>query len=234
MRSAQSFSRRFREARLNLFFSLLESEPGIITILDVGGTARFWHDFRDRPELARAEVTLLNLPDSSENQQWSIDARNGPFRLVAGDARDMSQFEDELFDVVFSNSVIEHVGTYSDQRCAANEMRRVGRRFFVQTPNRFFPIEPHVHVPMFQFLPRAAKIGLHRRYKMGWSERAKTWLEAAAMVDSIRLLSEGEFRDLFPGARVYRERFAGMTKSLVAYGGWRARLGRDSISRARQ
>ena len=79
-------------------------------------------------------------------------------------------------------------------------------------------------MPLFQFYPRAVQVALVRRFKLGWMPRQPVYADARREVEQIRLLSRSEMRGLFPDASVYRERFAGMTKSLVAYGGWNARL----------
>jgi SAM-dependent methyltransferase len=119
--------------------------------------------------------------------------------FVEGDARDMP-FADLSFAVVFSNSVIEHVPRGRDRELAASEIRRVGLRYFVQTPNRWFPIEPHYMLPLFQFLPRRLRHYYDRRFHD----------------DQIDLLSARELQDLFPDAEIHRERFFGLTKSLLA------------------
>jgi 2-polyprenyl-3-methyl-5-hydroxy-6-metoxy-1,4-benzoquinol methylase len=72
----------------------------------------------------------------------------------------MPQFQNDEFDIVFSNSVIEHVGSYEEQNLMASEVRRVGKRYFIQTPNLFFPIEPHFLFPFFQFLPLDYRVTL--------------------------------------------------------------------------
>jgi hypothetical protein len=143
-----------------------------------------------------------------------------PFSSVAGDARAMPEFADAEFDVVFSNSVIEHVGGLEDQRRMAEEIQRVGRRFFVQTPNRRFPIEPHTVFPLFQFLPLAARVSLVRRFQLGWIPRTPDARAARGRICSIRLLTRAEFGELFPGATIHRERVCGLTKSFVACGGF--------------
>ena len=102
--------------------------------------------------------------------------------------------------------MIEHVGGYTDQQRMAGEIRRVGRRYFVQTPNRYFPIEPHFLFPGFQFLPESAR---RRLWRLGMP---RTPYEA------IELLDAAELRELFPDAVILRERAAGLTKSLIAAG----------------
>jgi hypothetical protein len=132
----------------------------------------------------------------------------------------MEQFGQSEFDVVFSNSVIEHVGTYPDQMRMADEVRRVGKRYFIQTPNRFFPIEPHFLLPFFQFLPLELRAQLLSRFDLGWMQKTPDLEAARETVDSIRLLSRADLQTLFPEASLYAERFLGLTKSFVAYHGW--------------
>jgi hypothetical protein len=140
----------------------------------------------------------------------------------------MGQFRAGEFDVVFSNSVIEHLGTLNEQRWMADEIRRVGKRYFVQTPNRYFPLEPHFLVPFFQFLPLRMRVQLVRRFDLGWYGMGgiPDPEHAEAVVRSIRLLSAGELLRLFPDGRLYRERLFGLTKSLIVYGGWEIPLER--------
>jgi hypothetical protein len=199
---------RMRERRFGLFRSLMGRLSGPVRVLDVGGRVDFWRMMGFANDTV---VTILN-----------IEAQTGVpgFQIIAGDARDMRELPDDAFDVVFSNSVIEHVGTWDDQRRAAAEMRRVGRRYFVQTPNRYFPIEPHFLVPGFQFLPVSVRAAMIARRKLGWMARAPDHAAAVAKVEQIRLLSRSEVRALFPGASIYTERLLGLPKSFVAYGGW--------------
>jgi 2-polyprenyl-3-methyl-5-hydroxy-6-metoxy-1,4-benzoquinol methylase len=149
-----------------------------------------------------------------------VDVTRANFTSVAGDAADLSRYAAASFDVVLSNSVIEHVETYERQAAMASEVQRVGRRFFVQTPNRWFPLEPHFLFPFFQFLPLEMRVLLLGRFDLGWHKRVRDKRAARAEVLSIRLMSGAELRRLFPGATMYRERFLGVTKSFVVYGGW--------------
>jgi SAM-dependent methyltransferase len=190
---------------------LLRQLPeGPVRILDVGGTPEFWSRALEGAP-ARWTIVVLNLA-----RPRTI---NPAVTLLRGDACRLP-FADGTFDVVFSNSVIEHVGTLEDQCRMANEIQRVGRRFFVQTPNRYFPIEPHFLLPLGQFLPKSFVAALLQRTNLGTIQRRPDPDLARAIVDEIRLLTLAEVRQVFPSATLYKERFAGLTKSFVAYGGW--------------
>jgi hypothetical protein len=132
----------------------------------------------------------------------------------------MPEFADRSFDVVFSNSVIEHVGGLENQERMAAEVIRIGRRYFIQTPNFGFPIEPHFLFPGFQWLPETSRIWLVRHFALGWVERAVDDRAARQLVRDNCLMTERQFRSLFPGAKIYKERFLGLTKSFIACGGW--------------
>src|ERR1044071_2026324 len=133
-RHPRSLASRMRAERYRRLRSLLDGLAKPVSILDVGGTTNVWETMglAGHPDV---QITLLNLelqPVSYSNM-----------RSVAGDGRDMSEFRDGEFDVVYSNSVIEHVGDAAQMTRMASEIRRVGKCYFVQTPNRYFPIEPH-------------------------------------------------------------------------------------------
>jgi SAM-dependent methyltransferase len=143
----------------------------------------------------------------------------GAAQWVAGDGRALP-FCDAAFDVVFSNSVIEHVGDPASQEQFAREVARVGCAFWVQTPNRWFPVEQHLLTPLVHWLPKSWQAAIVRRGTV-WSaltrpspDRRDFYIEH--FLRDIRLLGMGELQRLFPGARIVRERFLGMTKSLIA------------------
>lgn len=206
----RSLAVQFRRKRFALFRSLLSQLTKPIHILDVGGTESYWRtmgvDVGDQ-----IFITLLNLTQG----KMALPYVKG----MVGDARSI-QAEDSSFDVVFSNSVIEHVGSYQDQLKMATEVQRVGKRYFVQTPNKYFPLEPHFLFPFFQFLPAGVRIKLLQNFSLGWFPRTPDVQKAAEIIESIRLLDKREFVLLFPKAAIYEEKILGMTKSFVAYGGW--------------
>jgi ubiquinone/menaquinone biosynthesis C-methylase UbiE len=200
-----------RRARFALFLSLLDRLHGHLEILDIGGTQEFW-SLMTGGDPGDVRVTLLNI----EHQRVT----SSRFVSAVGDARTMPQFGNRSFDVVFSNSVIEHVGSYDDQRRMANEVMRVGKRYFVQTPNKRFPLEPHFLFPFFQYLPSTVRAQLIHRFDIGWYKRIPSIQKAREEVDSIQLLTRRRFADLFPGATIYEEKIVGLTKSFVAFRGW--------------
>ncbi|MCM8795458.1 MAG: WecB/TagA/CpsF family glycosyltransferase [Candidatus Omnitrophica bacterium] len=200
-------SSRFRDKRFAFFKSLTESLPKPIRILDVGGTPSFWQ--RLRTSQKDMEIYILNCHKEV--------IRNPYFKGIVGDARDMRQFRNGEFDIVFSNSVIEHLGDFDSQRRMANEIRRVGKHYFLQTPNRYFPLEPHFLFPFFQFLPYRFKNWLVTNFNLGWHGRIATKEEARREINSIRMLDEKELRELFPEAEIVKEKFLGLTKSFIVY-----------------
>lgn len=155
-------------------------------------------------------ITLVNI---EKNNILSTNIQS-----VTGDARDLPQFADQQFDIVFSNSTIEHVGDFDDQHRMAQEVKRLGKRYFIQTPNKFFPIEPHFAFPLFQFLPVSMRAWLAHNFAMGWrTNPIEDYQAAVDEVSSIRLLSQNEFQNLFPESNIYQEKYLGLNKSFVAY-----------------
>ena len=208
---AAVYGNRFRQRRLARFLALVDevvAVKGSCRILDVGGRHAYWQAleplWRDRP----CHITLVNLASETVS-----DRR---FASIAGDACDLARFGDRSFDLVHSNSVIEHVGRWQDQRRMADEVRRLAPRYFVQTPNFWFPIEPHFRVPLIHWLPEPWRVGIVMRHACGFYPRARSRDEARRILDDARLLDCGAMAELFPDAAIERERFAGFTKSLIA------------------
>ena len=205
-----SLGAKFRAKRLEdfeaLFYQVFK-EPRDLHILDVGGTDYFWQD-SSIIDLPNIRITLLNLHLEAPT--------HAAIHAVTGDATDMSQFEENQFDLVFSNSVIEHLYTFDAQKKMANEIMRVGKRFFIQTPNKNFPVEAHYALPFAQIMPKSwvyfilTKTHLSRLQK--WEKK-----QAQQYLDEIRLLDQGEMKVLFPGSELYLEKVLGLTKSFAAH-----------------
>jgi 2-polyprenyl-3-methyl-5-hydroxy-6-metoxy-1,4-benzoquinol methylase len=209
-RIKNSLASKMRMKRYSFFMSLINNIVDPITILDVGGTASYWNVVMISSE-KKVEITLLNRTKQVIN--------NEAFVSLEGDACNLN-FRDQSFDIVFSNSVIEHVGDLSDQKKMASEVRRVGKRYFLQTPNRSFPIEPHYIFPFFQFFPLKWQKWLIMHFNLGWMQRQTTDEGALEMINSIRLLNKQELINLFPGGKLFEEKIFGLTKSFIIYSGW--------------
>jgi hypothetical protein len=192
---------RFRRRRMHRFFALLAPPPEA-RVLDIGGTPQTWSSESEGD--AQFSVTLLNI------------RRNGHFEstrftAIEGDATELP-FADNAFHIAFSNSVIEHVGTWEKQQAFAREARRVARQLWIQTPARSFPIEAHLLAPYIQYLPKNVQHSIVR-----WTPRGLMTPDVVhEIVDEVRLLTYREVKQLFPDCLILKERLFGLTKSYVA------------------
>jgi len=200
MRLVDAVSLRSRRRKLRLFLD--ELHPTAQTsVLDVGadelafgegdgcGTLNFFEEHYPWPE----RITALGLQDGR-----GFSARYPAIRYVQGDACALP-FEDGEFDIVFSNAVIEHVGGRERQRQLVSEAIRVGRRVFITTPNRRFPVEVHTRLPLVHWLPERFA---HRVYRAA----------GKSFATEINLLSKRGLGSLFPG----RVRIVNLGLTLVA------------------
>ncbi len=210
----------WHNARADLFVRLMQPAEGA-RVLDLGGQdGSFMVRIRER---VRVDVTVADIGDAPNEA-----ARRHGFRAVILEEGKPLPFEDQEFDIVFCNSVIEHVTlpkrdcierrfanrewiaeSLASQTAFATELARVGRGYFVQTPHRAFPIEAHTWLPAVGWLPHNATVSVVRI-----SDRV--WVKQCGYVDW-NLLDERQMRDLFPGARIHVERVTGLPKSIVAY-----------------
>jgi hypothetical protein len=174
-------------------------------VLDLGGTPWSWQYAPVRPR----RVVTLNI-DRVQGPPW--------VEVMQGDACDPpGSVREAHFDLIFSNSVIEHVGGRWRRQAFAKTVREMAPHHWVQTPARSFPIEPHWLFPGFQFLPVGAKAVISRRWKFAHVEIDSSDRGAALeSVLDVELVSLPEFRHLFPDSRLVRERMFGLTKSLIA------------------
>ena len=192
---------RFRPGRMELFLKIFAVTTDT-KILDVGGEAELWGSIPLRPQ-----VTLLN---------YAASTRANGLPLIVADARNIP-VADKSYDICFSNSLIEHLWNWEGQVRVANEIRRVAKHYFVQTPNYWFPIEPHFLMPFFQYLPMPVRERL--AFCTPWQLMDRSPREdLLQLVHELQLLTARRMRRLFPEARIIRERFLGLTKSLIAVG----------------
>ena len=199
-----AISPRFRRKRMAELLRFARFAPGD-RVLDVGGLPWFWEGV---PLPCR--ITLLNLKNAPGMEQHA-----DRFDPVEGDATRLD-YPDGAFDLAISNSVIEHVGTWENQKRFAAEIRRVAKRLWVQTPARGFLVEPHLIAPVIHWLPRGAQRRLIRRFTVWGLYLKPDQARVDAFLDEVRLLSYAEMRELFPDCEIRRERVLGWTKSYVA------------------
>ena len=172
-------------------------------VLDLGGTAKHWETSPFRPK----SVVVVNLQAESSGLDW--------IAAVQGDAcKPPAPVHDTQFDLVYSNSLIEHLGGHA-RRCEfASVVHALAPHHWVQTPYRYFPIEPHWLFPGLQFLPQGARAWAIRRWPLSpaWPDRA----QALRDVLEVELLSQTEMNYYFPHSDIVKERVLGLTKSIVA------------------
>jgi hypothetical protein len=168
----------------DLFYSLYNNKP--LKILDIGGTQEYWEmmEFTD-PNLI--EVTIISID--------KIQVTLPNFRFVKMSAEDFDLLDFNC-DIVFSHSLIEHI----DHEIFAQIVRCFEKPYFIQTPNKYFPIEPHFLIPFFNFFPTSLK-----SYILGKAEEAKT----------INLLSKEELKKLFPNSKIYEGKIFRLTQSFA-------------------
>jgi SAM-dependent methyltransferase len=183
---ADRVSLRSRRRKLGLFMETMRPTAAT-TVLDIGAddsgfgaaggcaTLNFFEELYPWPE----RITAVGL-----NEGDAFRARYPRVTYVQADALALP-FYDGAFDVVFSNAVVEHVGGRPEQERFVQEALRVGRRAFVTTPNRWFPLELHTRLPLVHWLPERAA---HRAYDLA----RKPWAKEN------HLLGAGDLERLFP------------------------------------
>jgi len=194
------FSSQTRRRRM-AYFSRTMRLRDRMSVLDLGGQPMIWDGVS-----CTLDITILNLPGIAMADYSSRHS----IRYVEGDACAADAYGHRSFDLVFSNSVIEHVGDAGKRAAFAHEVRRLGRSYWVQTPSKWFPIEAHCGMPFWWFYPQWLRAHLIER----WRGKLPAWTE---MVEGTTVLTRGELERLFPEAAIWVERWFGMPKSYVAY-----------------
>jgi len=177
-------------------------------VLDVGGLPRAWQGVP-----IESEITILNIEALDDFEGSFLRANHVS---VVGDGTRL-QFADKSFDMVYSNSVIEHLGTWERQQAFAAEACRVGRGYWIQTPAREFPLEPHYFGPFVHWFSKPVQKRLLRNFTLWGLLGRPTEKILDAVLAELRLLTFREFRKLFPAGQTWVERVLGLPKSYTAY-----------------
>ena len=141
---------------------------------------------------------------------------DGFISAVRGDACDPPvEVRHDRFDLVVSNSLVEHVGGHAQRRRLAEVVHTAADRNWIQTPYRYFPVEPHWMFPGMQFLPFSARVAMSSVWPMG-NRRTPDRAEATEWAHEVELIGIAQMRSYFPESTIWLERLAGLVKSLVA------------------
>lgn len=219
--SVGSWFRRRRAALIMELIRASNSRFNKVTILDIGGRQSYWNIFPEKfLEENNVEITLVNysseLTDEIDHSE-QLASNRGRFKHIIADGCDMSQYDSMSYNLVHCNSVIEHVGNWERMSRLSSEIKRLAPAYYVQTPNFWFPIEPHFLTPAFHWLPEPIRIWLIQRVSLGHMSRQKNISDAVNVIESVRLLNSSMFFSLFKEAKYKHEWFMGLPKSLIAY-----------------
>lgn len=217
LRAADAYSARARQRRAELFHDVMSVES-TDQILDLGAS--------DCTHIAALGLDGTIYVADIDGAALADSAAKYGYTPVEIPPSGRLPFPDRYFDVVFCSSVIEHVTipkeelhlvrttaefrerAWKAQQDFAAEIRRIGKRYFVQTPYRYFLVESHTWLPgLVAVLPRQVQLRLIDFTNRWWPKRTQA---------DFNLLTVREFEQLFPDASILRERSMGMTKSLIA------------------
>jgi hypothetical protein len=200
-------SPHFRRRRFRKFLETF-SPTRSMRILDVGGLPRAWQGVP-----IESEITILNITPLDDFEGSFLQPNH---IAVLGDGTRLP-YPEQSFDIVFSNSVIEHLGTWERQQAFAAEACRVGKRYWIQTPAKEFPLEPHYFGPFVHWFSKPMQKRLLRNFTL-WGLLGRPTDETLDQVlAELRLLNFREFRLLFDGPQIWVERVLGLPKSYTAY-----------------
>lgn len=210
--SSRNTFRKKRIQSLNRIINDYIAAKGVCRIIDLGGTRGFWQVWKEELDFANITIDCINL--SVTTAPSTIDMPN--IRLVEGNACDLREVTDSAYDLAFSNSVIEHVGSWANKKAFAREAQRVARSYSVQTPSFSFPIEPHARTPFLHWLPDPVRYRIHLAKRTGFYQKASNLDEAMQALEDAKILDYRQMAYLFPDAVLEKEKFFGLTKSFTA------------------
>ena len=209
-----SFRSRLRKKRIKYLLGFMEKvinaeKKKEISICDIGGNYFYWSifPFEKFPGIT-FNITLVNIEEYKIFKEVVIPNVN--FSSLIADACNMNTIKDKQFDIAHSNSVIEHVGNWNRIKMMANEVNRIAKYYFIQTPNYGFPVEPHYVLPFVHWLPRTMQTKVLMKVKHFDFDKATKGFE------DNRMLTKKEFWFLFKGSDFIIERFYLFPKSLIA------------------
>lgn len=220
MKATNKIHSYFRGKRLKIFADLYPNLADLI-VLDVGGTSKIWELLKANYGLEPKKLIILNSNSDHLVSNSSYTSTDSNYETVIGDGCNLP-FDDQSFDLIFSNSVIEHVGQAENKVKFAKECNRVGKTVYIQTPNRWFPIEPHILAIFIHWLPRKiyrklyflSLIYVYELYLL-LTKGDSGYVHANIWLEDSELLSYQQLKQLFPEREIYSEKVLGISKSFI-------------------
>lgn len=211
----KSFSAKARARRFERFVQAVTAR-GIseASVLDAGGTVDYWNiHLPYLPTGLIKSIDVVNLPPRPSKTEV---LQGVELHSYGGNALDKSTLKRDKYDIVYSNSVIEHVGNLRSQKRMADIIQSLADFYWVQTPAKSFPLEPHFYVPFFAYLPLSLRTRLLQRFQLGFVKRRPDWIEARMFCEDTRLITRAELASMFQECDIIKERVLGLCKSLIA------------------
>ncbi|MCC8109508.1 MAG: class I SAM-dependent methyltransferase [Planctomycetes bacterium] len=181
---ANTISAANRKRKYEQFIRSFQPGPET-TILDVGYSNKEYSN--NENYLERHYPHLHNITALGVVPPGEFARRYPSVRTVQYDGK-FFPFGDKQFDIIWSNAVWEHVGPHDRQLLFLNEIKRVARRAYITTPNRYFPFEVHTKLPFFHYLPRRQFDRILRALRKEWA--AGDFMFLMSLGDVKRLLAE--------------------------------------------
>jgi ubiquinone/menaquinone biosynthesis C-methylase UbiE len=205
----ERFSKISRKRKLEVFFELVKNTQ-TIKVLDVGGeigNTSLLFDLLPN----KKNISVINI---SEEDIRAISKAYPEVDARVGDACKLP-WPDNYFDIVYSNAVIEHVGDFEKQKKMASEVMRVGKKWFVTTPNRWYPFEFHMRLPFVTWLPFHGYLKAGSLICFNHVKRRYVFFQK---IEHLRLMTANELRMCFPDSRIIEQRVTFLPETLIAIG----------------
>jgi len=197
----EKFRQKSRDKKYQLFINKLDPKSDE-TIVNIGaGNGLFLESIYDRQDkIIALDIEMVMLHD--------LKRKYPAVQCIVADAKALP-FKNKTVKISFSNAVIEHVGSNSNQQKFAEEINRVSQKYYVTCPNKYFPFEFHYRLPFYQFVPKSIQKWLFDKFNIGlWYENR--W-------EDINLLSFRQLKKLFPNTTVVKQRVTFCAETLICY-----------------
>lgn len=214
----KNISSPLRVKRFSVFEQVTDKFARPLRILDLGGTASFWLKHVPVND-DNYKITLINNHHVdktnigySHSIPWIIEKH--------ADARDSSEWDLDNHDLIFSNSFLEHLESFADQLELASKIDSSQYPYFIQIPNKYFPVDPHFpspFVPFFSCYPKTIQAVLLTINRFGSGAKSKTYNSAKKRLKYYNPLGLKDARELFPSGIIIKEKTFGLCRSVLIY-----------------